>query len=177
MKLPWETCLEVEPYPAIEVHFNGGSAWKTMTGYTPRLDAHCYWQLPLERSRSCYGVTSPWVQFISCELGPSGEMQMLTCEAISNKHCFEAFGISLHKSECFSLLSPFIHPPPPAASASLSLSLSCSLLHSCSSIIDEVIMIWSQEKCIPVTLNLHTQFVTLLFFKRWLYFIVGGHLA
>lgn len=43
---------------------------------------------------------------------------------------------------------------------SLSLSVSMCLSVSLSSIIDEVTMIWSQEKCILVTLNLHPQFVT-----------------
>ena len=78
---------------------------------------------------------------------PCGEMQMLKYEAISNKNCFEAFAVSLQV--CFPLFSPFVQPPSPSAP-----SASLPPYSSCSSIIDEVIMIWSQEKYIPVTLNL-----------------------
>lgn len=63
------------------------------------------------------------------KLGPCGEMQILKCEAISNKKCFEGFDNSLYKSVFFSSFSLYSTSIP----FSFPLSLSCSLTHSLSS--------------------------------------------
>lgn len=116
---------------------------------------------------------------------------MLSCEATVTKIVLRPLVSLLTSLDTFSLLSCVQCPLPSGSQLlplslvlslppSLSLPLSPCLLLSCFSIIDEVIMIWSQEKCIPVTLNLPTQFATFFFgccCRGWRYFIVGGQLA
>lgn len=149
VKLPWETRLGAGSYPVIEVHFSGGSVWKTVTGYIPWLDARCFRQLPLKRTgfimvqRESMCLTQNSYKLGICEI------QVLTYEAISNKSRFVAFGVSLYTSES-SPLSPLCSLQP-LQLLFLSLSFAFVLALS-SSIIDEVIMIWSQEKCTAVTL-------------------------
>lgn len=154
MKPPWETCLGVEPYPAFEVHFSGGSVWKKQWQDVSPARCTLFLAASFREEQVLLWCKKPLGSVHSShELGSCGEVQMLKYETISNKNCFEAFAVST--SLFFSSFS--------FCSASTPLSLFCLLpfLSLFSSIINEVIMIWSQEKYIPVTLNLHTQFVTL----------------